>query len=74
MIKKPQKLSYKVTKRWHLITLFSVINKIIEIITAHRLITAAEIAKVLSETQMRNHTNHSTKHVLNLITSQIQTV
>ena len=74
MIKKSQKLLYKVTKRWCLITLLSVINKIIKIITAYRLITTAKITKVLSETQIRYYINHSTKHVLNLITSQIQTV
>ena len=55
-------------------TLLSVIDKIVEIIITHKLITAAETVKVLSETQMRNYINHSTKHVLNLITSQVQTV
>ena len=74
VIKKTQKSSYKVTKRWCLITLLSVIDKVVETITAHRLITAAEIAEVLSETQMRNCMNSSTEHVLNLITSQVQTV
>ena len=43
-------------------------------ITVHRLTTAAEMTKVLSETQMRNCMNYSTKHVLNLITSQVQKV
>ena len=40
-------------------------------IIAHRLTAAAEMTEVLSETQIRNHTNYSTKHVLNLITSQV---
>ena len=71
MIKKSQKSSYKVIKRWCLITLLLVINKIVKIITAHRLITVVKTAEVLSETQMRNYTNCSTKHVLNLITSQV---
>ena len=71
MIKKSQKLSYKVIKRQCLITLLLVINKIIKIIIAHRLTAAAEIVRVLSETQIRNHIYYSTKHILNLITSQI---
>ena len=55
-------------------TLLSVIDKIVKMITAHRLTTAAKIAEVLSETQMRICTDSSTEHVLNLITSQVQTV
>ena len=74
MIKKSQKSLYEVIKRWWQIALLSFIDKIVKIITAHRLTAAAETAKVLSETQMRNCINHSTEHVLNLITSQIQTV
>ena len=69
MIKNSQKLLNKVIKRWRLITLLSVIDKIIKIITAHKLTAAAEIAKVFSETQMRNCINYSTKHILNLTTS-----
>ena len=60
VIKKSQKSLYKVTKRWCLITLLSVISKIIKIITAHRLITVAKTVRALSETQIRNHINHST--------------
>ena len=74
MIKKSQKSLYKVTKRWYLIALLLVIDKVVETITAHRLTTAAETAEVLSETQIRNCMNYSTKHVMNLITSQVQTV
>ena len=74
MIKKSQKSLYKVIKRWCLITLLLIIDKIVEIITTHRLTAAVKTAEVLSETQMRNYINHSTEHVLNLITSQIQTV
>ena len=71
MIKKSQKLLYKVIKRYHLITLLLVIDKIVETITAHRLIATTETAEDLSKTQIRNYINLSTKHVLNLITSQI---
>ena len=74
VIKKSLKSSYKVIKRWCLITLLLVIDKVVEIITACRLITAVKTAEVLYETQIRNYMNHSTEHVLNLITSQIQTV
>ena len=74
MIKKSQKSSYEFTKRWCSIALLSVLDKVVEIITTHSLITVTETAEVLSETQMRNHMNHSTEHVLNLITSQVQTV
>ena len=49
--------------------LLSVSDKIIKIIITYKLITAAETARVLSETQIRNYINCSTKHVLNLITS-----
>ena len=71
IIKKSQKLSYKFIKRWYLITLFLIFNKVIKIIKAYKLATAAETTKVLSETQIRNCTNYSTKHVLDLITSQV---
>ena len=74
MIKKSQKSSNEVTKRWHLIALFSVIDKIVEIITTHRLTAITKMVRVLSETQMRNHINYSNEQILNLITSQIQTV
>ena len=74
IIKKSQKLLYEVTKRWQLITLLLVVNKVIKTITAHRLTTAVKTAEVFSETQIRNYINHSTKHVLNLISSQVQTV
>ena len=59
---------------WCLITLLSVIDKIVEMIITHRLAAAVKTAEILSETQMRNHMNCFTEHVLNLITSQIQTV
>ena len=39
-----------------------------------KLITVSETAEVLSKTQTRNYISHFTKHVLNLITSQVQTV
>ena len=74
MIKKSQKSSYKVIKRWCLITLFLAINKVVDIIIAYRLITVTKTVRVLSKTQIRNYLNHSTEHVLNLITSQVQTV
>ena len=50
MIKKSQKSLYEVIKRWWQIALLSFIDKIVKIITAHRLTAAAETAKVLSET------------------------
>ena len=69
MNKKSQKLLYKVIKRWCLIALLSVINKIIKIITTYKLTAAAKIVSVLSETQIKNCINYSTEHILNHITS-----
>ena len=50
-------------KRWHSITLLSVIEKVVKTLTAYRLTAAAKTVKVLSETQMRNYINHSTEHI-----------
>jgi exonuclease III len=74
VIKKPQKPSYEVTKGWRPIALLPVIGKVVETITARRLAAAAEAAGVLPDTQMGNRTNRSTEHVLDLITSQVNTV
>ena len=71
MIKKSQKSSYKVIKRWCLIALLLIFNKIVKIIIAYKLTAVTKMSEVLSETQMRNCTNHFTKHVLDLITSQV---
>ena len=74
IIKKSQKSLYEVIKKWCLITLLSVFNIIVDIILTHRLTAAAKITEVFSETQMRNYTNHFTKHVLDHITSQVQII
>ena len=58
-------------KRWCSTALLLIFDKIVKIIIAHKLTVAAETAKVLSETQIRNCINCSTKYVLNLITSQV---
>ena len=43
-------------------------------ITAYRLNAVTKMVRVFSKIQIKNYTNHSSEHILNLITSQIQTV